>query len=186
MSVIQSIKERRAIRNYTTQPVEREKIEQLIEVGTYAPTDRLREPWHFYVFGEEKKQAYEQLATTYLEERFPTKPHLVESSLKVVRTTPVVIVVTSKAVEGDADATMDDLCATSCAIQNMWLAASELGLGFVWRTRGVGLVHDERLHTFIEASSDERIIGTIFIGYPEGDTPEPTKCTPAVEKTTWL
>ncbi|WP_010288913.1 nitroreductase family protein [Kurthia massiliensis] len=186
MSVIKAIKQRRAIRNYEARPVEKEKIEQLLEVATYAPTDRLREPWHFYVFGKEKKKDYEALATAYLQERFPTKPNLVESSLKVVLTTPTVIVVTAKAVENDEAATMDDICATSCAIQNMWLAAEELGLGFVWRTRGVGLVHDERLHSFIGAQKDECIIGTIFIGYPEAAVPSATKRTLFSEKTTWL
>ncbi|MFD2869957.1 nitroreductase [Kurthia populi] len=186
MSIIQEIKQRRAIRNYEDRPVEKEKIEQLLDVATYAPTDRLREPWHFYVLGAEKKKAYEALATAYLEERFPTKPHLVESSMKVVLTTPTVIVVTAKQVAGDADATEDDIFATSCAIHAMWLAARELGLGFVWRTRGVGLVHDARLPEFIGAANDEKVIGTIFIGYPADEEVNVTKRTPFEEKTTWL
>ena len=43
---------------------------------------------------------YEEMASAYLQERFPTKPNLVESSLKVVQTTPVAIVVTADIVEG--------------------------------------------------------------------------------------
>ncbi len=47
MTVIEALKKRRAIRNYTTQPVEKEKIEQILQAATYAPNDRMREPWHF-------------------------------------------------------------------------------------------------------------------------------------------
>lgn len=49
MSVIEALKQRRAIRNYTERSVEKEKIEKILEAATYAPNDRMREPWHFYV-----------------------------------------------------------------------------------------------------------------------------------------
>ncbi|MEK4227968.1 nitroreductase family protein [Solibacillus sp. FSL H8-0538] len=186
MSVIEALKNRRAIRNYRNQLVEKEKIEQIIQAATYAPNDRMREPWHFYVMQGEALKRYEEVATAYLQERFPTKPNLVESSLKVVQTTPVVIVVTADQVEGDEDATKDNVFAVCSAIMSMWLAAEELGLGFVWRTRGVGLVHDERLHTFIGAQPSQQVVGTIFIGYPEEHPVDDKKRKDHLEKTTWL
>ncbi|MFJ7735682.1 nitroreductase [Lysinibacillus sp. NPDC097287] len=186
MSVIKALKQRRAIRNYTTQPVEKEKIEQILQAATYAPNDRMREPWHFYVMQGEAMNRYEEMAAAYLQERFPTKPNLVESSLKVVQTTPVAIVVTSDIVEGDTDATADNVFAVSSAIMSMWLAAEELGLGFVWRTRGVGLVHDTRMHDFIGASDIQKVVGTIFIGYPEEQELPEKKRTSFEKKTTWL
>ncbi|QPR69159.1 nitroreductase [Lysinibacillus macroides] len=185
-TIMEALQKRRAIRNYTAQPVEKEKIEQILQAATYAPNDRMREPWHFYVIQGEAMQHYEDMATSYLQERFPTKPHLVESSLKVVQTTPVAIVVTAAMVEGDADATQDNIFAVCSAIMSMWLAAEELGLGFVWRTRGVGLVHDPRMHAFIGASDTEKVVGTIFIGYPEEQELGAKKRTSFEEKTTWL
>ncbi|WP_445477622.1 nitroreductase family protein [Lysinibacillus irui] len=186
MTVIEALKKRRAIRNYTTQQVEKEKIEQILQAATYAPNDRMREPWHFYVIQDEAMKRYEAMASAYLQERFPTKPNLVESSLKVVQTTPVAIVVTADVVEGDADATQDNVFAVCSAIMSMWLAAEELGLGFVWRTRGVGLVHDPRMHAFIGASASQKVVGTIFIGYPQEQELNDKKRTPFEEKTTWL
>ncbi len=186
MSILTALKNRRAVRNYTTQPVEREKIEQILEAATYAPNDRLREPWHFYVIQGDALKQYEKVAHHYLLNRFPTKPQLVESSLKVVQTTPVVIVVTSDMVEGDPDATKDNVFAVCSAIMSMWLAAEELGLGFVWRTRGVGLVHDPAMHEFIGASTNQQVVGTIFLGYPEELPATEKKRTPFIEKTTWL
>jgi len=186
MTVIEALKKRRAIRNYTTQPVEKEKIEQILQSATFAPNDRMREPWHFYVIQGEAMERYEDMASAYLQERFPTKPNLVESSLKVVQTTPVAIVVTADIVEGDPDATADNVFAVCSAIMSMWLTAEELGLGFVWRTRGVGLVHDPRMHSFIGASEVQKVVGTIFIGYPQELELNDKKRTPFEEKTTWL
>ncbi len=142
----------------------------------------MREPWHFYIIQGDAMKRYEEMANAYLLERFPTKPNLVESSLKVVQTTPVAVVVTADIVEDDADATEDNVFAVCSAIMSMWLAAEELGLGFVWRTRGVGLVHDERMHNFIGAGQTQKVVGTIFIGYPEEQELKDKKRTPFEEK----
>jgi nitroreductase len=188
MNVFELLQSRRAIRNYENKEVEREKIERLLEAATLAPNDRMREPWSFFVIQGEAKTRYEQLAFEYLQERFPTKPHLVESSIKVVKQTPVMIAVTSDILPKEADS-KDNEYAVCCAIHSMWLAAQELNLGFVWRTRGVGLVHDNRLHEFIGAPENKKMIGMVFIGYPdkkELEGEKNKKRTPFKEKTVWL
>jgi nitroreductase len=56
MSILAELKNRRAIRDYMPHDVEDEKIETLLEAATWAPNDRMREPWGFYVIkGEAKK-----------------------------------------------------------------------------------------------------------------------------------
>lgn len=189
MSILLDIKNRRAIRDYDGQEVEDEKIHKLLEAATWAPNDRMREPWTFYVVKGEAKRKYNKLAEDYLKERFPTKPHLIESSLKVVKNTPVQIIVTSDVIPGDEDATKDNEFAVCCAIHAMWLAAHELGLGFVWRTRGVGLVHDERLYQFIGSPEHKKVIGNLFIGYPDPEALKKAKTptrTSFKEKTIWM
>ncbi len=185
MSVLEAIKTRRAVRNYLPKEVETEKIKALLDTAVWAPNDRMRQPWHFFVIRNEAKLRYEQIATDYLHERFPTKPHLVKESLAVLQKTPLVIVVTADKVDGDEDASEDNEYATCCAIHSMWLAATELGLGLVWRTRGVGLVRDQRLYQFLRLPENKKVIGTLFIGYPEADVPNPGRI-PAEEKTTWV
>ncbi|WP_379969823.1 nitroreductase [Ectobacillus sp. sgz5001026] len=189
MSLVEELKNRRAIRDYAVRDVEDEKIKVLLDAATWAPNDRMREPWSFYVIKGEAKKRYEELATSYLQERFPTKPHLVESSLKVLKHTPVNIIVTSDVVDGDEEASEDNEYAVCCAIHSMWLAAKELGLGFVWRTRGVGLVRDARMYAFIGSPENKKIIGNVFIGYPDEESLKKQKTptrTPFEEKTTWL
>jgi len=188
MSVIELFQARRAIRNYENREVEREKIEQLLRAAVLAPNDRMREPWSFFVPQGEAKKRYEQVASDYLVERFPTKPKLVESSLEVVQSTPVIIIVTSDLADNEAD-TKDNEYAVCCAIYSMWLAAQEIGLGFVWRTRGVGLVHDNRSFEFIGSPEGKKVVGTLFLGYPTSTELEANalkKRTSFEEKTTWL
>lgn len=189
MSIIEVLKSRRAIRKYEARKVEKEKIEQLLEAATWAPNDGRREPWSFYVIQGEAKVKYEQLVTNYAQERFPDKPHLVEASVNVVKNTPLLIVVTVDIVHGDEGASKDNEYAVCCAIHSMWLAAQNLGLGCVWRTRGVGLIRDERLCQFLNLPKSKKMIGNLFIGYPDEEATRNLKAparTSFEEKTTWL
>lgn len=70
MSIVQSLQQRRAVRSYESREVEDDKIAALLEAASWAPNDRLREPWHFYVIRGEAKLRYEQIARQFLEERF--------------------------------------------------------------------------------------------------------------------
>lgn len=46
---ISNIYARRSVRRYTSQPVSRELIEQIIDAGRMAPTAMVKQPWKFYV-----------------------------------------------------------------------------------------------------------------------------------------
>ncbi|MGK5507017.1 nitroreductase family protein [Brevibacillus formosus] len=185
MSVLEALKSRRAVRNYIPKEVETEKIQALLDCAVLAPNDRLRQPWHFYVIRGEAKLRFEAIAKEFLLERFPTKPNLVQDSLTVLEKTPLVIVATADVIPGDEASSEDNEYAVCCAIHSMWLAAKELGLGMVWRTRGIGLVRDERLLQFLGSPENKKVVGTLFIGYPEADAPKTSRVA-AEEKTTWL
>lgn len=185
MSIIAAIKQRRAVRKYEAREVEKEKVIRLLETAVWSPNDRLRQPWHFYVISGDAKQRYAQIAEQFLVERFPTKPNLVEESLKVLHNIPLLIVVTADMVTGDTEASQDNEYAACCAAYSIWLAAEELGLGCVWRTRGIGLVRDQRLYDFIGSPDNRKIIGTLCLGYA-AETPVETTRHDYAEKTTWL
>lgn len=185
MRMIDSLKNRKAVRKFLPREVEPEKISKLLEAATWAPNDRLREPWHFYVISGEAKRRYEALAFQFLQENFASKPNLMEESMSIVRNTPLYIVVTSDIVPGDKNSSEDNEYAVACAIHSMWLTAHDLELGMVWRTRGIGLVRDDRLYRFIGAPENKKVVGTLCIGYPDTE-PALTKRTPLTDKTTWL
>ncbi|MFB4162339.1 nitroreductase [Alteribacillus sp. JSM 102045] len=188
MSILEALHSRRAVRNFDQREVEQEKIQELLKAATLAPNDRMREPWSFYVVQGEAKKRYEEVAYDYLQERFPAKQKLVDSSMEVVKKTPVIIIVTSDIASTEAD-TKDNEYAVCCAIHSMWLAAQELDLGFVWRTRGIGLVHDERSYEFIGSPEGKKVVGTVCLGYPEAkelENMKEKKRTAFEEKTVWL
>lgn len=185
MQLMDGLKSRRAVRRYSPREVETDTIGRLLEAATWAPNDRLREPWHFYVMVGEAKKRYEELVRRFMKGNLAAKPESVNETMRMVESTLLVIVATSDIVPGDAASSEDNDYAAACAIHCMWLAAQELDLGMVWRTRGIGMVRDERLYRFIGAPEDKKIIGTLYIGYPENGAPATIR-TPFTEKTTWL
>ncbi len=77
----------------------------------------------------------------------------------------------------------EDYAATFCAIQNIMLAATGLGLGSYLRTGD--LLNEPRLAQLLDLPADHRVVGTVYLGYP-AEEPKPRKRTPAAEKTRWL
>ena len=65
-----SIEERRSIRKYTNQPVEKAVIEEVIRAATLAPSAKNRQPWKYLVYaGAEKEKLVDQMEIGLYRER---------------------------------------------------------------------------------------------------------------------
>lgn len=49
MNILQAIRERRAVRDFTSQPVSQASLRQLISAASWAPSAMNAQPWHFTV-----------------------------------------------------------------------------------------------------------------------------------------
>jgi len=106
------IKKRRSIRQYTAEDVSEEDVRLLLEAAMAAPSGNARDPWHFIVVRDAKTRA--KLAATH-------------DFAGMCSRAPVVIVVC-----GDEELSKHWIADTSAATQNILLAATALGLGTVW------------------------------------------------------
>ena len=109
MDVFEAIQERRSIRSYTDQPVEREKMEKIVEAGRLAPSAKNCEPWHFIT------------VTDLQNGKLCPEAHVP----KFLTQSPLVIVAC-----GDKKASPDWYAIdVALAVENMVLTAVSLGLG---------------------------------------------------------
>ena len=123
---IQTILSRRSIRSYEAKPVEREKIDLILQCGQFAPSGMNRQPWHFTVVTNRKLLDEISNANREILLRSPdegTRFRAQDPNFDSFRGAPMAIIVS-----GDPSGrnTMGD-CAN--AIENMALAATALGLG---------------------------------------------------------
>ena len=54
MDILQAIKERRSIRQYSEEPISEEQLNQILEAGRWAPSRGNSQPWKFIVLNDEQ------------------------------------------------------------------------------------------------------------------------------------
>ena len=131
--VLETIKNRRSIRKYSSDQIKNEELDMILESAIYAPTGHNDQPWHFTVI--QNKELIDEMSVE-------SKKLMAESpvdwmakmgraeNLHLFYNAPTVIVVSGKK---DAVSPLVDCCA---AIQNMLIAAESLDIGSCW----IGLV----------------------------------------------
>ena len=123
---IHTILTRRSIRSYESKPVERDKIDLILQCGQFAPSGMNRQPWHFTVVTNRKlldKISNENRKVLLQSQDEGARTRAMDPNFDSFRGAPVAIIVS-----GDQTGrnTMAD-CAN--AVENMALAATSLGLG---------------------------------------------------------
>ncbi len=117
METLEAIRKRCSLKTHLSgQAIEPEKIKKIIEVACLAPSARNMQPWRFVIV--QGKQAIESLV----------KAAFMEANV-VVKQAPVIIVVCARPTD---DVIRDGkeyyLLDTGMAVENMLLAATDLGL----------------------------------------------------------
>jgi nitroreductase len=185
MRPTEAIAQRRSIKRFTNRPVSRGEIETLLEVATLAPNHRLTQPWRFYVLGPDARYGY-GLALGDRKARKLENADAARAMRETVaaehRALPAMIVV-AVATNENPEIREEDYAAAMMAIENLSLAAVELGLGTHIKSGGV--MDDPAARQAVGAKEGERIVAIVNLGEP-ADVPPPKKREPAAAFTTWV
>ena len=185
MELLEAIRRRRSIKDFTSAPVEREAIETLLEAAVQAPNHRMTEPWRFYVLGPKARRAYGE-ALGARKARKVDDPTAAAAVLEKVAAEheglPAMLAVTM-VLSDEPDIREEDYAATFMAIQNLSLAAPALGLGTHIKTGAV--MDDPRARAAVGVAEGERIVATLSLGVPAA-IPDPKPRRPASDFTTWV
>ena len=121
MELEEAIRGRRTHKVYGATPVDRDTLEELLELARWAPNHHLTEPWEFRVVGPETLAALKQAAGPEAAAKLDRAPTLV--GVSVVQS-------------GDPVQDEEDLLAAGCAVYAVLLGAHARGLVGYWRTPG--------------------------------------------------
>lgn len=184
MRASEAIRGRRSIKRFADRPVTRSEIEALLDAAVLAPNHHLTNPWRFYVLGPESRAAY-GLALGNRKAKKLTDPDAAQTLRDTVaaehRALPAMIAVAVVA-NDDAEKREEDYAATMMAIQNLALAATEMGLGTALKTGAV--MSDSAARAAAGVAEHERIVAVVNVGTP-AEVP-PAKARRAVsEVTVW-
>ena len=185
MSAInKAIRSRRSVYplQYIDKPIAKEIIEELLLNANHAPTHRLTEPWRFKVFtGNGKVKLGEFLAEKYRE----TEENFNTSKFEKIKTNPTkagaVLAVLLHRDPKERVPEWEEIAAVSCAVENIWIALNQYGLGGYWSTPKLSRYLGEH----VNLQEYESCIGFFYLGYCEpSDKIIPKK--PIEEKVEWI
>jgi len=115
MTVMDCIVTRRSIRKYTGEPITKEQLDTLLKAAVYAPSAMKRIPWHFVVLQD--KETLKKMTEIHPYSKF------------AVDAGTAIVVCADAAINDNITHLTQD---TAAAIQNILLAAHDMGLGSCW------------------------------------------------------
>jgi nitroreductase len=169
MDVESAIRTRRTHKAYGAEPVDRETLEELIELGRWAPNHHLTNPWRFRVVGP---AALARLKAA-------VGP---EGASKLDRA-PTLVAVSYVTTPDDPVADEEDLLAAGAAAYAVLLGAHGRGLAAYWRTPAI--LREPAGRAALSIPETERCIALLHLGPARQDQRIPERA-PLAEVLTYL
>jgi len=172
MNTLDAIAARRSIRKFKDQPVPEDTIKTILQAAIQAPSGKNRQPWRFVVVREDKRAEMVRIMREGID-HVEASGHGLGSSrwtAEIMARAPVTIFVFNDAQEHTPDKMMwdepgdvVDVQSIGAAIQNMLLAAQEIGLGTLWIC-DVFYAYNQLIEWLGES---RQMIAAVSVGYPD-------------------
>jgi 5,6-dimethylbenzimidazole synthase len=169
--LLQIIKARRDVRGnrFINKPIEREKLELILQAALSAPSVGYSQPWKFIIIRDEsiKTSVVENFSHENQKASKIFKEQSLYRQLKLegIKEAPINIAVLyepkEKEVLGMTSMKRMGEYSVVCAVQNMWLMARALNIGIGW----VSILNEERLLKTIKAPPQSQLIAYLCVGY---------------------
>jgi nitroreductase len=170
-SIFKAIKNRKSIfpASYTQQEIKQEDLYSILDSARWAPTHKKTEPWRYKVI---RGTALEELGV-FMESQFQESTGKA-STIKIrklaekMSQASVVILIFMHRDEKESIPEWEEIAAVSMSVQNMWIAASELGYGAYWSSPKsfADLSKFDRIH----CDANDRFLGFLYLGTMEAGT----------------
>jgi nitroreductase len=182
MDIMEAIYQRRAVRTYTDQPVDKATVEALIKAAIQAPSSMNEQPWAFAVIQNTKQLAQwsERIKAYVLKRLKPDSPlekyrDMISSpDYHVFHRAGTLIILCARPGAHNGE---EDCC---LAAQNLMLAACDVGLG----TCPIGFarpwLNQARIKRSLGIPDDYVPVFPVVVGYPSGATPPVQRRVPEI------
>jgi len=168
-SLSELVRARRTTKVFGSEPVDRETIEELLELARWAPNHHLTNPWRFYVLGPQARARLKEAAGAEAASKLDRAPTLIAAGAAVCGDDPVRV--------------EEDLLAAGCAAFLVLLGAEERGLASYWRTPAVLRTPEGR--AALAVPDDVHLIGLLHLGPRRQEPPAPERA-PVADVVSWL
>lgn len=182
MDLKEAIYTRRAVRQYTAQPVEEKTLRELIGAAIQAPSAVNQQPWTFCIVRdrallarishESKAHMLKVTSAALLSHHF--EGLLADLKFDILYGAPALIVICGRA---DEPWVVEDC---SLAAENLMLAARAAGLGSCWIGFAQGWLGTPEGKAALELPDTQRPIAPIIVGHPKSQPPPISRNEPRI------
>lgn len=144
--MITEIVNRRSVRSYKSTPVKKEDVVEIIKAAQYSPSGRHSRAWEFVIVNDkkEKDEIYKLIGQEFIQEA----PVLIVPAVDTKKT----------------NLGMQDLAIAS---ENIFLQATQLGLGTVWKNLDTEWAN--KVKKILNIPDHFLVINIIPLGYPKDE-----------------
>jgi nitroreductase len=177
-----AIMTRRSIGRTSEQVPSRAQVERLLDAAVRAPTHHLSQPWRFVILAGDARHG---LAEAWGQGLAATGGDPSKVLDKPLRAPVIVSVIATPKHHLPKVVEVEEHHAVGAALQNMLLAAHDMGLAAMIRTGNAGSLTQVR--DFLGLSDKESVAGFVYVGYPadgESERP-PVRRDAASNRTEW-
>jgi nitroreductase len=155
--------------------IENTHLAAILENANWAPTHGMTEPWRFFIFSGDGRQRLADFCQSLYRKVTPedaVRPDKLEKLGTQPLLAPVVIAVGMKRQEIEKIPEIEEIEAVACAVQNMHLTASALGMAAFWSSPPI--VYTDEMREWLGLSDPrDKCLGFFYLGWPrEGEWPE--------------
>jgi nitroreductase len=151
MSVLDIIKERRSVRRYKSDPIQKDVLRRVLDAARFSPSGKNLQPWKFVLVKEES-----------------LKQRLAEASVGQTFIAQAPVVIVACAFPDRCYSRMGNYMKSwpvdvAIAVEHMMLQAQEEGLGTCW----IGAFEEEEVKSLLHVPEDVRVLALTPLGYPD-------------------
>ena len=180
------IKSRRAIypKSYIEKPIPRKIIQQILENANWAPTHKHTTPWRFKIFTGNSRQRLAAFLANYYKintprDKFSAKKYK-KTSQKPLQSACVIAICMQRDPQKRIPE-WEEIAATACAVQNMWLSCTAYNIGCYWSSPSA----IENVDQLFSLAEEEKCLGFMYMGYHKMEKLE-GKRTAIQDKLEWF
>jgi len=179
------VKARRSCRSFENTAVSDDQLNAILEAGQWAPSPLNLQPWEFIVVTDPEikagiKATAEEARQGVVEKGGPGWVN--KYSMDFIAAAPVLVVVVFDPAKGGLGNFFGQqygaLSAACACIQNMMLAASDLGLESLWLT----FFNPQNIRDLLRIPQHLEVAGLLPIGKPKGGIDAPPRKPPKVHQ----
>ena len=159
----------------------------ILNTANLAPTHGYTEPWRFVVFSGNALEDFANFQSKLYESLTPNE-RFEKRKFTKLKETPLlashIIAIAVSPVEKSKIPLIEEIVATSCAVQNMLLTAAANNIAVHW-TSG-GMTYTEEMKSFLGCKTKDLILGFLYLGKaPDKINKEGKRVSLISEKITW-